>query len=208
VRLAERQAAPYIAGMKLFSTLLAAGLAALFSALPPAKAAEPVPAAALAAPGHVLLLRHAIAPGTGDPAGMRLGDCSTQRNLDAAGRAQAQAIGAALRLAGIGQARVFASQWCRTRETAEILALGPVVERPAELNSFFDARAAQPAATAALRAFLRDLPADGGLVVLVTHQVNITALTSIVPASGEGVVLRLAAGGEFAVAGRLPPPPL
>ena len=206
MRLAERHQAPYIAGMKRFSKFLAAAFA-IFVLAAPAKAAEPVAAATLAAPGHVLLLRHAIAPGTGDPAGMRLGDCSTQRNLDAAGRAQAQAIGAGLRQAGIAQARVFTSQWCRTRETAEILALGPVGERAAELNSFFEERAAQPAATAALRAFLRTLPADGGLVVLVTHQVNITALTGIVPASGEGVVLRLAPGGEFAVVGRLPPPP-
>lgn len=207
MRLAGRHSAPYIAGMKLFSTFVTAIFAALVWAVP-ATAVEPIATAALAQPGHVLLLRHAIAPGTGDPAGMRLGDCATQRNLDAAGRAQAQAIGAGLRQAGIGQARVFTSQWCRTRETAEILSFGPVVERPAELNSFFDERSAQPAATAALRAFLRSLPSDGGLVVLVTHQVNITALTGIVPASGEGVVLRLAPAGEFAVAGRLPPPRL
>ncbi len=205
MRLAERHQAPYIAGMKLFSTMLAAAIAVLVLAAP-AKAAEPVAAATLAAPGHVLLLRHAIAPGVGDPAGMRLGECVTQRNLDATGRAQAQAIGASLRQAGVGQARVFTSQWCRTRETAEILALGPVVERPAELNSFFDERTAQPAATAALRAFLRALPADGGLVVLVTHQVNITALTGIVPASGEGVVLRLSRNDDFVMIGRLPPP--
>jgi len=205
LRLAERHQAPYIAGMKLFSTMLAAAIAVLVLAAP-AKAAEPVAAATLAAPGHVLLLRHAIAPGVGDPAGMRLGECVTQRNLDATGRAQAQAIGASLRQAGVGQARVFTSQWCRTRETAEILALGPVVERPAELNSFFDERTAQPAATAALRAFLRALPADGGLVVLVTHQVNITALTGIVPASGEGVVLRLSRNDDFVMIGRLPPP--
>lgn len=212
MRLAEPRKPPYIAAMTRFSTFLAAGFA-VFLLAAPVKAADPVAATALAAPGHVLLLRHAIAPGTGDPAAMRLGDCTTQRNLDAAGRAQAQAIGAALRQAGIVQARVFASQWCRTRETAELLALGPVFERPAELNSFFDDRTAQPTATAALRAFLGSLPADGGLVVLVTHQVNITALTGIVPASGEGVVLRLAPGGEFAVpgfaiAGRLPPPRL
>jgi len=193
--------------MKRFSTLLTAIFAALALAAP-AKAAEPVAAAALAAPGHVLLLRHAIAPGTGDPVGMRLGDCASQRNLDAAGRAQAEAIGAALRAAGIDQARLFASQWCRARETAERLGFGPVVERPAELNSFFGERTAQPAATAALRAFLRNLPADGKPVVLVTHQVNITALTGIVPASGEGVVLRLSQNGDFVLLGRLPPPPV
>ncbi|MGR3547141.1 MAG: histidine phosphatase family protein, partial [Roseovarius sp.] len=56
---------------------------------------------ALKAPGVVALMRHALAPGTGDPAAFRLGDCATQRNLDARGRAQAQETGAALRTAGI-----------------------------------------------------------------------------------------------------------
>ena len=72
----------------------------------------------------------------GDPEKFALGDCSTQRNLSAAGRAQARAIGGQLKAHGIGQAWVFSSQWCRCLETAELLGLGPVEER-AELNSFF-----------------------------------------------------------------------
>jgi len=166
----------------------------------------------LAQPGYVLLLRHAIAPGVGDPAAMRLGDCATQRNLDATGRTQATAIGAALRAAGVGAGggagpvRVYSSQWCRALETAHLLGFGAPVELPSALNSFFEDRGQGPPATAALRAWLAAQPRGGTLTVLVTHQVNITALTGIVPASGEGVALRLLPDGDFALAGRLRPP--
>ena len=87
--------------------------------------------------GNVLLLRHAIAPGFGDPAGFRIDDCSTQRNLSEAGRQQARAIGAWLRARGISRAKVYSSQWCRCLETARLLNLGPVTQLPA-LNSFFE----------------------------------------------------------------------
>lgn len=150
-------------------------------------------------PGAVILFRHAIAPGTGDPANFRLGDCTTQRNLSDEGRAQARAIGQALRDAGVQPARVLTSQWCRTRETAELLGFGPPEDLPA-LNSFFADRAEGPAQTEALRDFIATLP-PGETVVMVTHQVNITALTGITPASGEGVVF---VDGQ--VTGRLPPP--
>lgn len=146
------------------------------------------------------IMRHTRAPGGGDPADMRLGDCTTQRNLDEAGRQQALQIGARLRAAGV-TAPVFASEWCRTQETAELLGLGPVQAWPV-LNSFFANRSAEPAQTAALRAFMAGLD---GPAVLVTHQVNITALTGVFPADGEMVVLRRGPDG-YAVAGRLMPP--
>lgn len=155
------------------------------------------------APGAVILFRHAIAPGTGDPPGFRLDDCATQRNLSDEGRAQARAMGEALRAAGVRPARVLTSQWCRTRETAELLGFGPPEDLPV-LNSFFADRAGGPAQTAALRRVIAALP-QGETVVMVTHQVNITALTGVTPASGEGVVLDRGAG-EPLVAGRLPPP--
>ena len=86
---------------------------------------------------HVLLMRHALAPGVGDPAGYKLQDCKSQRNLDASGRAQAQKTGQWLKAQGVGNALVFTSAWCRCKETAENLAFGtPVLE--ASLNSFFD----------------------------------------------------------------------
>lgn len=150
----------------------------------------------LTQPGHVLLLRHANAPGVGDPPGMVLGDCSTQRNLDDRGRAQAKKLGARLRAAGVTDVRVYTSQWCRCRETARLLDVGPVEELPA-LNSFFDQPETKAARVRALREFLDRLPRDGHPVVFVTHQVTITALTEYFPASGEGLVVKLLDGGGF-----------
>lgn len=157
----------------------------------------------LADGSHLALMRHAEAPGTGDPAAFRLDDCATQRNLDEAGREQARRTGELFRANGVLRARVFTSQWCRCRDTAALLALGPVEPLPS-LNSFFDARERAAAQTAETLAFLATLP-DGPPVVLVTHQVNITALTDIVPRSGEIVVTRLTASGDLSVAGRLGP---
>jgi broad specificity phosphatase PhoE len=150
----------------------------------------------LSLPGHVLLLRHAQAPGVGDPAGMKLEDCSTQRNLDARGRAQAKQLGERLRAAGLQAPRVYTSQWCRCRDTARLLQLGPVTELTA-LNSFFSEPETRTERIEALRAFLDALPRDGVPVVLVTHQLTITALTGYFPASGEGLILKLNEGGGF-----------
>jgi broad specificity phosphatase PhoE len=150
----------------------------------------------LALPGHVLIMRHANAPGVGDPPGMVLDDCATQRNLDERGRAQAKNLGGRLRSAGLAELRVFTSQWCRCRETARLLGVGRVEDLPA-LNSFFEQQERREVQVRALREFLAQLPRDDRPVVLVTHQVNITALTGYYPASGEGLVLRLRADGGF-----------
>ena len=91
----------------------------------------------LKAGGHILMVRHALAPGTGDPPNFKIGDCSTQRNLDEAGRDQARNIGDWLRTNGVSSARVYSSQWCRCIETAKLMELGPVEELPA-LNSFYE----------------------------------------------------------------------
>lgn len=165
-----------------------------------AHAAGPQPPVELAKPGRVLMLRHANAPGIGDPQNFRLGDCSTQRNLDAAGRAQAAQLGARLAKAGVARAQVYSSQWCRCLETARLLKLGPVTELPA-LNSFFERAEDRDARVAALRAFLARLPPDGPPLVLVTHQVTITALTGDFTPSGGGVLLELNGSGAPRVLG-------
>lgn len=175
--------------MSLISRLCLAAAPLAFIA-GPALAAGPLPFGELSKPGRVLLLRHALAPGTGDPAGFRLRDCSTQRNLDASGRSQAVKLGERLARAGISRARVYSSQWCRCLDTARLLDLGPVTELAA-LNSFFERPQERDANIAALRAFLAKLPADGPPVVLVTHQVTISALTGVFAASGGGVLLQL-----------------
>ena len=148
------------------------------------------------------MIRHALAPGGGDPANFRIGDCSTQRNLDERGRDQARRIGRWLRAQGVDSARVFSSQWCRCRETAELLDLGEVAELPA-LNSFFERPQDRAPNLAALRSFLSNQPADGELIILVTHYVTIAAMTGETVASGEGVILQLSHDGTVEVVGRL-----
>jgi len=153
--------------------------------------------------GHVALLRHAIAPGTGDPPEFTLRDCTTQRNLSATGRRQAAAIGERFRENGIPVAQIFSSQWCRCLETARLLELGPVLELPL-LNSFFRHFERRERQTTELKAWLaaQDLTRP---TVLVTHQVNITALTGVYPASGELVVIEVGERGEIRVVGTLEP---
>jgi phosphohistidine phosphatase SixA len=147
---------------------------------------------------HVLLMRHAIAPGIGDPAGYKLQDCKTQRNLDATGRAQAQKTGQWLKAQGVGNALVFSSAWCRCKETAENLAFGtPALE--ASLNSFFDDMRQGPQSNANLQKFIANqLKAKGDkALVLVTHQVNITQFTGETVGSGDMVLAKVNAAGKM-----------
>jgi phosphohistidine phosphatase SixA len=150
----------------------------------------------------IVIFRHANAPGVGDPAGFVIGDCATQRNLDEKGRAQARAIGEAFRARGIEVGAVLTSQWCRARDTAELAFPGRVKDEPA-FNSFFGDRTTEPEQTAAARRIMLEWKGPGALVI-VSHQVNISALTSIAPRSGEGIVLRNA-GNDLAVMGRIQP---
>ncbi len=157
---------------------------------------------ALAKPGAIVLFRHATAPGGGDPPGFVLSDCSTQRNLDEAGRAQAQRLGERVRARQLKVEAVLSSQWCRTRETAQLAFPGLPQDAP-EFNSFFANRDVQAQQTAAARKRLLDWRGSGVLVV-VTHQVNITAITGYTPQSGEGVVLHRK-GRDLIVAGTIAP---
>ena len=168
--------------------LLLSALVAVFG-LPSVPAAADQRFARLSEPGIVAVMRHARAPGTGDTASFTLDDCATQRNLDSRGREQARDIGAAIRGAGVTVDRVLTSQWCRCRDTAELLGLGMVEELPA-LNSFFRDPARADPQTADLRQFLLALP-PGETVILVTHYVNIRALTGQGVASGEVLLLEI-----------------
>jgi phosphohistidine phosphatase SixA len=156
----------------------------------PTSADEPLALSALNQPGRVLILRHASAPGFSDPPQFRIGDCSTQRNLDADGRLQARRLGERLRAAGIVRARVLSSQWCRCLETAKLLDLGPVEALPA-LNSFFQRPAAREPTLLALGQFLAGLPTSGEPVILVTHQVVVDALISGTTPAGGGSIFQL-----------------
>ena len=191
-------------GMRCLAAGLSAAMA-LYVLLPTAQASTDEQALwdAFGAGGHVLLMRHAIAPGTGDPPGFEVGDCSTQRNLSAAGRAQAARFGARMRANGVEDAAVFTSEWCRCRDTVDLLDVGTVTALPA-LNSFFADRARRGPQTRALTDWLagRDL---GRPHVLVTHQVNISALTGEFTSSGEAVVAKVAPDGAVTVVGTIAP---
>lgn len=156
----------------------------------------------LRAPGRILMLRHATAPGYGDPPQFTLADCASQRNLDAAGRAQARRLGERLRAAGIVRARVLSSQWCRCLETARLLDLGPV-EPAAALNSYFARPQEREPQLAALRQLLAGLPTDGAPVILVTHQVVIDALVAGATPAGGGSILQLDGSGAPRWLGRI-----
>ncbi len=184
--------------------LLSAGLALLLTVTGArAESVDPWAAAAREG-GYAVLLRHATAPGIGDPPAFALGDCATQRNLSETGRQQARAIGERLRELGFSDAPVFTSQWCRCRDTARLLGLTPPRDLPA-LNSFFREREHAEAQTAELREFLRDRRHRPS-AVLVTHQVNITRVADVYPASGEGVLARIQPDGGLQVVDRLPAP--
>ena len=175
-------------------------IAPLLAALPPVHADDTALAAAIRAGGVAVLLRHAITePGIGDPPGMRVDDCTSQRNLSAEGREQSRRFGAWFARHSLAPAAVRSSAWCRCLDTAQ-LAFGRV-ERWAPLNSFFGDRGREPAQTAAARSALAAIPA-GRFEVWVTHQVNITALSGEGIAMGEAIVAA-APAGQLRVVGRL-----
>jgi phosphohistidine phosphatase SixA len=149
----------------------------------------------------VALLRHARAPGTGDPANFQLEVCSTQRNLSIEGRQQAQAIGEQFRAQQIPVEQVLSSRWCRALDTAR-LAFGSKTEPSPPLDSFFSGRRQEEAQTQALRRIVETWRSKG-VLVLVTHQVNITALTGVFPSEGEMLVLRPKSGTGFDLVGRI-----
>ena len=167
-----------------------------------AAAGEEAAWAVLAAGGCAVLLRHAqTVAGIGDPPGFRLDDCSTQRNLSDAGRAEARRLGAEFGRRGIAVDEVLSSRWCRCVDTARLAFPRHEVLVFEALNSFFADGSTRAAQTEALRGFLARLP-PRRRVVLVTHHVNIAALTGQAVGMGEALLVRTGDGaGELA--GRL-----
>jgi phosphohistidine phosphatase SixA len=154
--------------------------------------------------GHVVLIRHPLTePGAGDPAGFRLEDCSTQRNLSEEGRSHARRIGEAFRLHRIPVDRVLSSPWCRCVEAAS-LAFGKAEILPALSNLFgrSDNRQKQVTELTAMAS----QPRAGGNLVLVTHASTILALTRVPVNMGEIMVLTPKDEGRFALAGRFTVP--
>ncbi len=147
---------------------------------------------------HVLLIRHADAPGFGDPAGYQLEQCSTQRNLGDAGRAQSVAIGRWLTEQGILSARVLSSAWCRCLDTARLMAKGPVVIEKS-LGSFFDDMHLEKIQTAEMQKMIATQLRQNKStpLILVTHHVNIQAFTDKVVSVGDMVLVRVKPDGSY-----------
>ena len=158
--------------MKILSLIVAVGICISSTVV---SASTQFAIEALTKPGHVAIMRHAIAPGTGDPANFSVGDCSTQRVLSAEGKEQAKQIGDFLREnGGVQSMQVYSSQWCRCLDTAQLLNFGDVTELPM-INSFFNQWETKESQTRDTLNWLRELNADAP-VMLVTHQVNICLL--------------------------------
>jgi broad specificity phosphatase PhoE len=175
------------------------GLVLTLLALPVQAEANEALWALLRSGGQVVIMRHASTDSTaGDPDTMRLEDCSTQRNLSPSGRDDARRIGNAFRARGITVDDVRSSVWCRCLDTAT-LAFG-MANPWLPLNSFFRNREREAGQTGAVRELVSRH--RGGTLILVTHQVNITALTGLYPAEGEMIILT-PRGADFAVAGRV-----
>lgn len=156
--------------------------------------------------GRVALVRHAEAPGgTGDPAGFRLDDCTTQRNLSEKGKAEARDLGERIRAQKIPIGKILSSQWCRCRETARLMALG-AIEDAATFNNAFVLGDRRDELTDGARNVIAGWKGPGTLIV-VTHGANILPLTGIHPAQAEIVVIEPdpSATGKIKTLGRISP---
>ena len=136
----------------------------------------------------IILIRHSLAPGTGDPSGFKLDVCNTQRNLNQEGIDQSRRIGKLFKKNNIKIDQVLTSQWCRCKDTAKY-AFKIYKEFPA-LNSTFrppyDKNAIKQIKE--LKDFVKNWQTEDGNLVLVTHYVIITAITNAVPSSGEIII--------------------
>lgn len=176
-------------------------LAALLGFAAPASADEAL-WALLQQGGQVVLIRHGLTtPGFGDPPGMKLADCATQRNLVDEGRREAERLGAALRARNVPVALVVSSPWCRCIETARI-AFGSEPSIDDALSNLFEHSHNRDRQVAAFRKIVAAAPRQGNLM-LVTHGATTAAFTGINQGTAEMVIVTPEGGENYRVAGRL-----
>ena len=150
--------------------------------------------------GYVVLLRHGLTePGVGDPPGFKLGDCKTERNLNAEGRAESKRLGEAFRRRKIPVAQVLSSEWCRCKDTAELAFGRYEVWRP--LNNLFGRHENAAAQRGAILERASRFRGSGNLI-LVSHGSTIVQVAGINPAMGEMVVMKPAGAGKLDLIGR------
>lgn len=134
---------------------------------------------------NLIFMRHALAPGFGDPKNFNLNSCKTQRNLNASGRQQAIDTGNHLRREKLKFNAIYSSEWCRCLETAKLLNFN--IEKPfTGLNSFYEGHASKKRTLFLLNKKMSQLD-NSTLTLMVTHQVVISAATGINTSSGEMV---------------------
>ena len=137
----------------------------------------------------IILIRHSIAPGSGDPFGFQIKDCKTQRNLSKEGIDQSKKIGKLFKINQIKIDQVLSSQWCRCKDTAkyafknykEFSALNSTFQPPYDKNAKKQIKE--------LKDFIQKWNGKGDNLVLVTHYVIITSITDVAPRSGEIVII-------------------
>ena len=134
---------------------------------------------------NVIFLRHALAPGYGDPAEFDVNFCKTQRNLNNVGQDQARSLGIKLKMIGVSFDEIYSSKWCRCIETANLVNLGDVIIFNG-LNSFFENHYDREETLKQLMHKLKGLDKNNR-VLMVTHQVVISAITGINVGSGVAV---------------------
>ncbi len=136
----------------------------------------------------IILIRHSLAPGGGDPVGFKLDDCKTQRNLNKAGINQSKKIGKLFKKNKVPVDQILSSQWCRCKDTAkyafknykEFTALNSTFQSPYNKNEGKQLKE--------LYNFVKKWNGNGKNLILITHYSIITAVTNAVPSSGEIVV--------------------
>ena len=138
----------------------------------------------------VIFLRHALAPGNGDPSNFNVNDCSTQRNLDQVGIDQSRMLGNTFKNLGIKFSKIYSSFWCRCKDTASNMKIGDF-EAHEGLNSFYENHADKKLTLIKLNNLINSFDKSGGPYLLVTHYVNILAFTGLSTSSGGMVAFDL-----------------
>ena len=136
----------------------------------------------------IILIRHSLAPGGGDPVGFKIDDCKTQRNLNRAGISQSKKIGKLFKKNKVPIDQVLSSQWCRCKDTAKF-AFGDYKEFTALNSTFqFPYNKNEAKQLKELYELVNKWDGKGKNLVLISHYSIITAVTNAVPSSGEIVI--------------------
>ena len=137
--------------------------------------------------GNLIFIRHAYAPGNGDPENFDINNCETQRNLSQSGRLQSKKIGNFFKENDVTIFKVFSSEWCRCKETAKLAFTN--FETKDFLNSFFSAKFAnnKNKQMLDLKNYVKKFKGNENLI-FVTHYVVISEALDYAPSSGEIVI--------------------